>query len=185
MSEHATPPVSTAALVAAGAGGDRQALEALIVRYQLQVARLVVALTRDQNHCEDICQTIFVKMVLALPKLRDTARFEPWLFQIARNAARDHQRARAGWRKLFVAFEPAHEPAAAEPEQPVFDEQSIERGMDRLPDKQRSLLRLSLDGRKSYEELARLSNTSVSAVKSRLHRARENLKGQLLTGDPE
>jgi DNA-directed RNA polymerase specialized sigma24 family protein len=47
--------------------------------------------------------------------------------------------------------------------------------MAQLPKAQQNVLRLSLEGR-SYEEVAHLSQSSVSAVKSRLHRARENLR---------
>ncbi len=47
------------------------------------------------------------------------------------------------------------------------------------------MLRLSLDGGKSYEEMAELTRSSVSAVKSRLHRARQNLKTLMLAGDSE
>src|SRR3569623_2288821 len=90
-------------------------MEQLIVLYQYRVARFVVGQTRDPAHCEDLCQTIFVKMVLALPKLRTPERFEPWLFQIARNVCRDHLRARTGWRRLFAAYDASHD-AIASPE---------------------------------------------------------------------
>jgi DNA-directed RNA polymerase specialized sigma24 family protein len=46
-------------------------------------------------------------------------------------------------------------------------------------------MRLLLDGGKSYEEMAAITQSSVSAVKSRLYRARENLKTLMLAGDQE
>jgi RNA polymerase sigma-70 factor (ECF subfamily) len=146
------------------------------------MARFVIAQTGNGSHYEDLCQTIFVKMVLALPKLRATDRFEPWLFQIARNVCRDHLRARHGWRKLFVPLAPEMEHVAVEP---VRDEEdkSVDHGMARLPPEQRQLLELSLEKKHSYEELAAMTRTSVSSVKSRLFRARENLRGILLAGD--
>jgi RNA polymerase sigma-70 factor (ECF subfamily) len=166
-----------------GRRGDRQALEALIRNYQGRVARYVIAVTGDADHYEDICQSIFVKMVLALPRLRETERFEPWLFQIARNACRDHLRARQGSRRMFVSFDPQHENVAAETAAETDEAGAIERGLARLPEEQQNLLRLSLEERRSYEELARLSRSTLSAVKSRLWRARENLRELLLTGD--
>jgi RNA polymerase sigma-70 factor (ECF subfamily) len=151
------------------------------------VARFVIAQTGSDSQCEDLCQTIFVKMVLGLPRLRDATRFEPWLFQIARNACRDHQRARAGWRRLFVSYEPAHEHVAASETTPPprFGHDVVDLGISRLPDTQRQLLELSLEQTRSYEDLASLSNSTVSAIKSRLFRARENLKRILLAGEPE
>ena len=61
----------------------------------------------------------------------------------------------------------------------------MERSIDRLPEVQRSLLRLSLEGSKSYEDMARLMRSSVSSVKSRLHRARENLRSLMLMENSE
>jgi RNA polymerase sigma-70 factor (ECF subfamily) len=151
------------------------------------VARFVIVQTGNDSHYEDLCQTIFVKMVLGLPRLRETARFEPWLFQIARNVCRDHQRARVGWRRLFVSYEPAHDHVAVSDTTPAprFGPDVIELGISRLPDTQRKLLELSLQETRSYEDLAGLSNSTVSAIKSRLFRARENLKRILLAGEPE
>jgi RNA polymerase sigma-70 factor (ECF subfamily) len=179
------PPAETVALIERAGSGDRRATELLIGLYQQRVARFVIAQTADAAHYEDLCQTIFVKMVLALPRLRAADRFEPWLFQIARNVCRDHLRARLGWRRLFVPWAPAHD--AAEELEPFAgaDGETLERGIAELPAAQQTILRLSLDGARSYEDIARLSGSSVSAVKSRLHRARENLRALLLAGDTE
>jgi len=177
-------PDETLALIARAGSGDRRAMERLIVQYQQRVSRFVIAQTKDEAHYEDLCQTIFVKMVLALPRLRSAPRFEPWLFQIARNVCRDHLRARRGWRRLFAAYDGLHEAVPA-PEPQPDRAAGIEARIDRLPPPQREVLRLSLEQPRSYEEMARLSQSSVSALKSRLHRARENLRALLLTGDAE
>jgi RNA polymerase sigma-70 factor (ECF subfamily) len=177
-----TPPVELPTLVAQAAGGDRRAAEALIARYQQRVARFVIAQTSDRTQYEDLCQTIFVKMVLALPRLRDAERFEPWLFHIARNVCRDHLRARLGWRRLFVSYRDGHDAAAEADSAPDLADEA-ERRMEQLPEAQRALLRRSLDGDPSYAELAKATGSSVAAVKSRLHRARRSLKAIILAGD--
>jgi RNA polymerase sigma-70 factor (ECF subfamily) len=173
-------PVDIDALVTWATDGDRRAAEKLITLYQQRVARFVIGLTNDDAHYEDLCQAIFVRMVLALPKLRSVGRFEPWLFQIARNVCRDHLRARRGWRKLFVSYAAEHD-AVSSPESPPDMSEIMQRSIDRLPEAQRSLLRLSLDRGNSYEDMAQLMRSSVSSVKSRLHRARENLRSLMLT----
>lgn len=178
------PPVDMDVLVAQAMDGDRRAAEMLIMLYQQRVARFVIGQTNDEAHYEDLCQTIFVKMVLALPKLRLVGRFEPWLFQIARNVCRDHLRARQGWRRLFVSYDDEHEAVSSSASPPDMSD-AMERSIDRLPEAQRSLLRLSLDEGKSYEDLALLMRSSVSSVKSRLHRARENLRSLMLTENSE
>ena len=177
-------PAETLALIARAGGGERRAIERLVGLYQQRVARFVIGQTKDEAHYEDLCQTVFVKMALGLPRLRSPERFEPWLFQIARNVCRDHLRATRGWRKLFAVFAPSHESVSAPEPPPQTDVvDRMEKHMAELPKAQQTVLRLSLEGR-SYDQMARLSRSSVPAVKSRLHRARENLR-LLLAGDTE
>jgi len=170
-------------LVLLGRSGDRKALKFLIELYQNRMARFVLSQTRDPNTVEDLCQAVFVKMVIGLPRLRDSGRFESWLFQIARNVCRDHLRAALGWRRYFVSYTTAHE-SVAEPEAPPV-ENKLDDGVAQLSPEDRALLRLHLEEKKSYRELAQISNTTVSAVKSRLYRARRELRGFLLAGDSE
>jgi RNA polymerase sigma-70 factor (ECF subfamily) len=177
-------PEETLALIARAGGGDRRAMERIVVVYQQRIARFVIAQTKDSAHYEDLCQTIFVKMVLALPRLRTPERFEPWLFQIARNVCRDHLRARSERRRLFAVYDESHAALPA-PEPQPDPAAGIEMHIAQLPLPQRDTLRLSLEAPRSYEELARLSQTSVPTVKSRLHRARQNLRALLLAGDAE
>jgi RNA polymerase sigma-70 factor (ECF subfamily) len=177
-----SPPPETMDLIHRSCGGDRQATEALIGHYRDRVARFVIQETGEASQYEDLCQVIFVKVVLALPRLRARERFEPWLFQIARNACRDHLRARQGWRKMFVSWSPEHESVPA-PEVSHQETGGIEHAIAQLPPEQQDLLRLHLEGSRSYAELAQVSHSSVSAVKSRLYRARENLRAFLLAGD--
>jgi RNA polymerase sigma-70 factor (ECF subfamily) len=148
--QHARDPLpdEMVALIERAGGGDRRAVEMLIGRYRQRIARFVIAQTGDEAHYEDLSQTVFVKVVLALPRLRSPARFEAWLFQIARNVCRDHLRARAGWRRLFVSYEPAHEIVALpEPDADAGD--AIARSIEQLPEPQRAILRLSLDSERS------------------------------------
>lgn len=180
-----TDPMPLEALVLRGRSGDRQALAGLIRRYQHRMARFVIRETGDRSHYEDLCQGIFVKMVLALPRLREAERFEAWLFQIARNVCLDHLRARRGSGRVFVSFDSQHENVAGETPAETDAVDEIERGLARLPEEQRQLLRLSLEEPRSYEELAKLSRSTVSSVKSRLWRARENLRELLLMGVPK
>lgn len=181
----ASPPEPRALedLVPLGRGGDRQALKLLIELYQDRMAKFVLSQTRDPNTVDDLCQTVFVKMVIGLARLRDSGRFESWLFQIARNVCRDHQRASLGWRRYFVPYDAAYEQVTEAEVPPV--ENSLDHGFAQLSPEDRALLQLHLEGKKSYRELARLSNTSISAIKSRLYRVRRELRGILLAGDSE
>lgn len=174
-----------APLVKLARRGDRWACEVLIERYQARVARFVMAATRDAASCEDLCQTIFVKMVLALPRLKTVERFEPWVFRIALNVCRDHLRSRRGQHALFVAYAAEHD-GFASPESGAEDEADrLQRMIARLPKEQRELLCLSLEKERSYGELATLANITIPALKSRLWRARRALRALLFAENPE
>ncbi len=161
-------------------GGDLAAQEDLIVRYQQRIAGFIYTFLGDPSVVEDLAQQIFVKMLQGLHQLKDPERFEVWLFRLARNACLNHLRAEK-WRRRFTPFTDRHE-IAAEPETNPEDEARLawlERAIRTLPAPDRELLALLQDDTLSYEDLARITGTTVSAVKSRLFRAREQLKQKI------
>jgi RNA polymerase sigma-70 factor, ECF subfamily len=162
--------------VALARSGDEQAQEALMHAYEGGVARFVVQQVGSGNHCEDLCQTIFVRMLLALPRLKSEAGFESWLLTIARNVCIDHLRQRRSWRRIFTPFLPSHESVADRPQETEPTSLAETGVLDDMPAADRRLVLLSLDRDNTYEDLARLENTSVSAIKSRLFRARRRLR---------
>lgn len=162
--------------------GDQQALENLIRHYQNLVARFVISQT-DGSDYEDLCQTIFVRMVLGLPRLRDPSCFESWLFQIARNVCRDHLRHQKILRGRFVPYNAEIHDELVSVSNPDADESGdgcLEAAIAHLPAAQRTLMQLWMTGGNSYQELARRTHSSISVVKSALFRARQNLRIALL-----
>jgi RNA polymerase sigma-70 factor, ECF subfamily len=165
-------------LVTKGKNGDTAAMEALIERYQPRVAGFVFACVSDGQAVEDLCQTIFYKMLVGLPGLKTVGKFESWLFRIARNACFDHLRRRR-LRSMFLSLKEGLDRFAGIPDpDPGSDGRAdtFRRALTRLPKKQRELVALLQDDRLSYEKLAEITNSSVGAVKSRLFRARRQLR---------
>jgi len=163
-----------ASLVEKGRAGDSDALDELVRRYQRRVAAFVFAMTGEPATVDDLAQDIFVKMFQKIATLRNAENFEAWLFRLARNTCRDHFR-KEKWRILFVPFRSHHEEVAEAAEIPE-DVERLLHALQQLPPAQRELLALLKDGDWSYEELARMTNSTVSAVRSRLFRARAELK---------
>jgi len=161
-------------LVERAQAGELSAQDTLIRLYQGRIAAFLLAFTGQPESIEDLAQTVFIKMTLKLRQLRETGRFEAWLFRLARHAALDHLR-RERWRKYFVPFAREHEelPATAKP---TADTEAFLDALQKLPPAQRELLVLLQEQEWSYEELASITNTTVSSVKSRLFRARAELK---------
>jgi RNA polymerase sigma-70 factor, ECF subfamily len=155
--------------------GDLKAQDALIRLYQGRVAAFIYAMTGRSDLVEDLAQIIFIKMVMKLPSLRETNRFESWLFRLARNAYMDHYR-HERIRNFFVQTTEDHnEVPAPEVKTPARLEE-LTTALQKLPPTQRELLVLLQESDWSYEELAEMTGSSVSSVKSRLFRARSELK---------
>ncbi len=157
------------------ASGDTAAQDTLIRTYQDRLAGFVFALTGKTHQVEDLTQGIFLKMLLKLPQLRDAGKFEPWLFRLASNACRDHFR-KEKWRRFFVPFVPEFEEVAAPGPAPGPDAGELLSALQSLPPSQRELLVLLQEQEWSYDELAEITGSTISSVKSRLFRARTELK---------
>ena len=155
--------------------GDEQALETVIRSYQDRIARFIVSIVGRDADYEDLCQLTFVKMSLALPKLRSVDIFEGWLFRIARNVCMDHLR-RLKWRRVFVPFTREHEEVPLEEPDDPGRYRAFEAALVELPSDQRELIALLRERDWSYAQLAEITGSTVSAVGTRLFRARSNLR---------
>src|SRR5208282_3710717 len=155
--------------------GDEIAMRELIVSYQHRVAGFVYAITGRSDSVEDLVQMAFIKMARALDHLKAPEQFESWLFRLARNTCIDHLR-RQKLRRIFTPFAPEHE-NVPEPAGAVDAEEldALRHALAQLRPKDRALLALVQEGR-SHAEIAETFETSVAAVKARLHRAREQLR---------
>ncbi len=174
MAEISPEVEDLAALIRRAQDGSEAALEILITRYQDRIAGFVYSLIGRDDAIEDLCHDIFIKMISALPGLKNPESFEAWLFRIARNVAMDSLRRKRLWR-MFVPFEPKHEQIA---EAPRADSrlESFRAALEGMPPNQKELILLLAENDWSYEQLAEITHSSVSAVKSRLFRAREYLR---------
>lgn len=152
------------------AHGDHGAIAA---RLRPFVARRVAAADVD-----DVLQNIFVRMQRGLPALRDEQRFSSWLFQIARSAIADHRRDRARHR---VADD-----AEADELPALFNDDDREAARSlagcvslfvaQLPSPYREAVTLvELEGL-TAREAAEMAGITVSGMKSRVQRGREQLR---------
>lgn len=171
-----------ASLVLQAREGSEAALEALICRFQNRIAAFVYTQVGRDDAIEDICQNIFLKMISGLGKLRNVESFEPWLFRIARNACKDFLRRKRLWR-LLVPFESKHEKVTILPRAQDAELEKFRAALEEIPEGQRELIVLLADNNWSYEELARITRSTVSSVKSRLFRAREFLRQRMVDED--
>lgn len=130
---------------------------------------------------DDVVQDVFLRMQKGLGALRDEERFGPWVYQVARSAIVDHQRAMA---KHRVADGGALEEAPAEPAE---DDREVEELLSMyiapfvamLPSPYREALTLTeLEGL-TQKEAAEMLGISISGMKSRVQRGRALLRKTL------
>lgn len=169
--------------------GDGSAFAVFVARYQAAVFRHAMCLSGNKQDAEDLLQETFLSAFKAAGQFRGEASGKTWLFHIARNAAlraMNHQQTvseselpldglalRAGW-------------GSSNPESLAMlaeDRQRLENALSALPKEEAEILFLRQWQRLSGEETASVLGISLSAVKSRLHRARMHLAAHLRSND--
>lgn len=156
--------------------GDAAAFDALFARYARPMHAYLWRLTGDRASVEDLVQATFLSLVRARNRYRGGARFRPWLYAIATNAARDHHRRRRG-DPLAGSGELPQALATEEP--PLEDaglRAAVRRALAQLPENQRLAVVLLRFEELSVAEIAELLETSEGAVKLRAHRGYERLR---------
>lgn len=173
-----TEPVSTdEALMAQFSAGDPKAFDVLFQRHAAPVRRYLARLTGNAASADDLVQATFLSMVKARSRFLPTARFKPWLFAIATNAARDaHRRTRSE----MVTDDGALPEGVSEPTvpDPGLDRQ-VRVALAALPEAQREAVVLHRFEGLSFAEIAEAAGVTESAVKVRAHRGYEALRAAL------
>lgn len=156
--------------------GDRDAQRELFERTAQDVQRILFRLTGPVADLDDLVQDCYLALWQALPKYRGEAAFSSFLFGVCLRVAKKRARGWARWLRLRerAAREPA--PPPAEPQQPVEQAEraaAVERALDRLSFKQRTVLVLYEMEDLSGKEIAERLGIPEKTVWTRLHAARK------------
>jgi RNA polymerase sigma-70 factor, ECF subfamily len=174
-------PTSDAELVAQVLAGDRERYCILVARYQDVLFRHALGMCGSGDVAEDLVQDALVRGYARLSSCHDPARFGAWLFRILSNRAKDHLRSHAA-RGLPLRDDMEAPATFDDPEASVERRElseAVRRALAILPEGQREAFLLKHVEGLSYEEMETLLGVSVSALKMRVHRAREALQGLL------
>lgn len=162
--------------------GDEGSFDRLFSRYKDSMVNFAFRYTGRRDVAEELAQDIFVKCYLAAPRYKPSAKFKTWLYRIARNHCLNEVR-RQDYRYRVEPLQGVKEPdVALTPEQQARAralEAEVQRVMGDLPESQRTALLLSRFQAMSYADIAQTMETSVSAVKSLLNRAKGTLLRRL------
>ncbi|MFB0533558.1 MAG: RNA polymerase sigma factor [Anaerolineae bacterium] len=177
------------ALIAAAQRGEVPAFNQLVLTYQSMVYNLAYRILGDADAAADASQDTFLSAFRAIKKFRGGS-FKAWLLRIATNACYDQlrykqRRPTSSLEALLV--ETDHPSSFTDPTEGPEDYtlrqelgRVIQAGLNALPSDQRTALILSDVQGLSYQEIAKVTRSSLGTVKSRLSRGRAKLRDYLL-----
>lgn len=166
-------------------GGDANAFEELVLRYEKTVYNLALRMVGDRDDAFDMTQEAFIKAYGSLSSFRGDSKFSVWIYRITTNVCLDFLRSKSRKQQVSLTVSDDDEDAQldipdpkADPEQQLIKKismQSVEEGLKTLPDKQRQILVMRELGGMSYAEIGKALSIEEGTVKSRIFRARKRL----------
>lgn len=158
--------------------GDLQQATLLFERYNKRIYNFLARMTLDRPLAEDLTQNVFLRVMKYRNSYRQGARFQSWIFQIARNVFSDHYQEVKNRYAGFVDVNHL-EDHIADPDEGKSQEEKesiLLQSMARLSEDQREILVLTRFQHMKYEEVAALMETSVANIKVKVHRALNRLR---------
>jgi RNA polymerase sigma-70 factor, ECF subfamily len=169
-----TTTMSDEELMAQVRSGVGEMLGLLFERYQAALFNFYLKLTGDRTVSEDLVQEVFFRMLKYRQTYRTETPFRAWMYQIARNARVDFLRRK----RPETNWEPEMSPVVvpADTAQQSQEAALLHRALMRLPEDKREVLVLSRFQDLKYEEIAQLLGCETGTVKTRVHRALQELR---------
>ncbi len=167
--------------------GQLEAFEELIKKYEKKVYSLCYRYSGNYDDANDLAQEAFLKVYNSIDKFKGKSAFSTWLYRVTANVCLDEMRKQ---KKSPLSLDKPQETEEGEmyfslPDQKYNPEviaekndlrQLVHKGIGELPKEQRIIIILREMEELSYEEISEVLEISIGTVKSRLNRARKNLK---------
>lgn len=177
-------------LVEATLAGNRQAFGELVERYQDRLFNVLARVLGSRDDAGEVLQDAFVQAYSKLESFRGKSQFYTWMYRVALNMACSHRRRHAR-RHDEQSIDRIRELSGAEPvdtslqpEQTAFrveQAEIVQAALLEISEEHRQILVLREMEDRSYEEIAEILELPVGTVRSRLFRARLQLKEKLAT----
>ena len=162
-------------------GGQREAFDRLVERYQRDVYRLCYRYVNNHDDANDIAQEVFLRAYRAIGRFRGDSSFSTWLYRIAVNACLNFRAARRP-RFQELPDDLLVDASAGAGERMLEQERSrrVREAVSRLPQKQRATVILKVYHDLTHEEVAGILGSTVGTVKANLFHALGNLRKTLV-----
>ncbi len=187
------PEISDAVLAQQILAGDQQAFEVLVHRYSTPLFNFIYRFLGDYDQACDVLQQVFLRFYTSLPALSTGNPFKAWLFQVARNCCVDELRRRRRYAIHFSQLESVNTESetsmlADMPDQSPLPEdlaehhdlqECLQRAIQTLPPKFRSVVQLRYAGQLSFAEIGQVLRMPEATAKTYFHRAKQLLRTTL------
>jgi RNA polymerase sigma-70 factor (ECF subfamily) len=163
--------------------GEPRAFEDLVRRYQHRVFGVALRMLDNRTEAEDIAQDVFLRVHRSIGAFRGEAKLSTWLYGIASNLCLNRltsaERKRVRHDDEAVMQAPSDAPDATATMEHAEIQAALRQAINELPDERRIVIVLrDLEGL-AYEEIALALGLEPGTVRSRLHRARLDLKNKM------
>ncbi len=180
-------------LVERSGAGAEESFRMLVERYQDRVYHIVYGIVGNKDEAEDLSQEVFLRVYRFLPRFKGKSKFYTWLYRLTVNVCLSARRKRKNEPNKIVSLtdfsKHSHNPGETELADKSFSPlkilqnkemaETIKSAINTLSEVLKSTFVLREFEELSYEELARVFRCSKGTIKSRLSRAREQLRGKI------
>lgn len=170
--------------------GDEPAFKYLVDNYQDRVFNTAIGIVQNAEDAEDVAQEVFIQVYRSIHSFKGESKLSTWLYRIATTRSLDLLRSRKSKKRFgFIQrmFGDGNEPLH---ELPDFNHPGVAldrkenaaklfKAIAQLPDNQKTAFTLHKLEDLSYQEISDVMQTSVAAVESLMHRAKQNLRKML------
>lgn len=181
-------------LIRRAAAKDESAFEQLMLLHRKPVYNICYRMAGNADDALDLSQEVFLKLWRTLEQYQFDAAFSTWLFRLTQNVCIDFLRRKKRQQHVSLTFSndedegkelSVPDPEPLPEERVIFNEKqaAIRAAMNALPVDFREILQLRVVQELPYEQIAQIMDLPVGTVKSRLARARLQLKKRLDAGN--
>lgn len=167
--------------------GDKEAFYNIVKKYEKKAYNISYRLLRNPEDAKDVSQESFIKVYKSIGSFKEESSFSTWFYTIVNNTAKDYIRKKYKIREISIYKESKNE------EDYVIEIEDTENSPEKILDNtfirdniSEAIKKLSFEHRQvivyreiqelSYDEISEILNCSIGTVKSRLNRARKNLR---------
>ena len=178
--------MSDAALIQAHQAGDTEAIGTLMARHHGILMGMLV--NRVGGEAEDLYQETWIRVNKGLHAYDEQGNFKAWLFQIARRLIIDHHR-RRGARVVLVQTADVMSPLAVDTHQPdqaliaADIHHSVETALNALEPATAEVIRLRLDQRMPFKDIAAHQGVPLNTTLGRMHRGLKRIRAALIADE--